>query len=186
MASQDSSVPVTTADHEKGGHVATKSRFTWPIIVLRYLAFGATLSAFVVMITNKQTVNFFGAPGNKLSSKYYYSDAFLWFLIANGIGLGYTLLTAILSTFIHSPKLARSLLMLDLIVTYIILSGAAAATAVAYIGKHGIKEAFWPEICNTFERYCHHVLGALVASFLGWLSLTLVTIFSAHERFRRY
>jgi uncharacterized protein (TIGR01569 family) len=181
MATHDSSVPV---DNEKayanqGAAGPTKKQKSLEL-VFRLLTVVFTLLAFVVMITNIQSKRLF--PTYKLWAKYYYSDAFMWFVVANGIAFVYTLISLFVSVVNQSPKVARIIVLLDLLVAYIIISGASAATAIAYIGKNGLSQSEWLPICNTFHRYCAHVLGALVASFLGWLNLTYVVIMGLHRK----
>ncbi|KAG6557181.1 hypothetical protein Mapa_001108 [Marchantia paleacea] len=167
---------LSASEGDKGfrhGVAPAKSNSHSIVAFLRLLAFATTLSAFVTMITNKQKITI--GPFSKWS-KWHYSDAFMWFVVANCIAFVYALFAAILGLISHSPMLVKHLVILDLIVSYVLFSAASAATAVAYIGKHGIPEADWTAICGLFERYCHHVAGALVASFLGWLFLTIAVL----------
>ncbi|CAM6127395.1 unnamed protein product [Calypogeia fissa] len=179
MATRDSTVPV---DAEKGYNAqGPTAKLRLIDVVLRFLTFACTLAAFVVMISNLQSVRPF--PGVKIWAKYHYSDAFMWFVVANGIAFSYALLTLLFMSFNKSPKIARGILILDLLVAYMILSAASAATAVAYIGKNGLSQTRWSPICGTFHRYCDHVLGSLVACFLGWLNLTIIIIVGLHQRY---
>ncbi|BBN05855.1 hypothetical protein MPTK1_3g16500 [Marchantia polymorpha subsp. ruderalis] len=164
---------LSASEGDKGfrnGAAPAKSKSHSTIALLRLLAFAATLSAFVTMITNKQKITI--GPFTRWS-KWHYSDAFMWFVVANCIAFIYLLFAAILGLISHSPMLVKHLVILDLIVSYMLFSAASAATAVAYIGKNGISQPGWTAICGVFERYCHHVAGALVACFLGWLFLTI-------------
>ncbi|KAL3693309.1 hypothetical protein R1sor_006960 [Riccia sorocarpa] len=164
-------------DAERGakpGALSARHGTSPAITVLRLLTFAATLSAFVTMITNKERKLVFGLVPRW--SKYHYSKAFLWFVIGNGIAFGYALLATIVGAVVKSPSVTRHLVILDLLVLNIIMAAAAAATAVAYLGKNGLPEAGWGEICSVYERYCHHILGALVASYLGWLFLLIAVL----------
>ncbi|KAL2634515.1 hypothetical protein R1flu_005994 [Riccia fluitans] len=169
-------------DTEKGtkqGAMATQHGSGTAVTVLRLLTFAAALSAFVTMITNKERKLAYGILLKW--SKYNYSDAFVWFVIGNGIAFVYALVAAILGAVSKSPMVTKHLVILDLLVVNILMASAAAATAVAYIGKNGLEEAGWTEICSIFDRYCHHILGALIACYLGWLFL-LVAVFLGMRR----
>jgi uncharacterized protein (TIGR01569 family) len=69
------------------------------------------------------------------------------------------------------------------LVAFMIMSGASAGTAIAYLGKNGLSQAQWNPLCGTFHRYCAQVLGALVASYLGWLYLTIIIILGLHRTY---
>lgn len=182
MATHDSSLPV---DNEKayntdGVNAGPSKKLKTLDLVLRFLTFAFTLVAFVVMISNLQSKRPF--PTFKVWAKYHYSNAFTWFVVANGIAFSYALVTLILSAFNRSPKIANIVLLLDLLVAYMIISGASAATAIAYIGKNGLSQTRWLPICNTFHRYCAHVVMALAASFIGWVLLTNIIIIGLHRK----
>lgn len=148
--------------------------------VVRLLAIAATLSAAIVMGFNEQTISIFGVA---VEAKYYYSPAFTFFVVANGVGALYGLLSltfcfcckAKASKF-HGSKL---LFFFDFVMTLLVISGASAATAIAYVGKKGNSHSGWVPICDQFGKFCDHVAGALLASFLGTLMFMIVTIMSA-------
>lgn len=57
-----------------------------------------------------------------------------------------------------------------------LISAAAAALAVAWIGKHGQSTANWSATCGTVSKFCDYIQGAIIASFCGWVFLALSTL----------
>ena len=57
-----------------------------------------------------------------------------------------------------------------------LISAAAAALAVAWIGKHGQSTAGWSATCGTVDKFCNYIQGAIIASFCGWVFLALSTL----------
>lgn len=148
--------------------------------VVRLLGIAATLSAAVVMGLNNQTISIFGLS---LKAKYHYTPAFTFFVIANAIAAVYGLisLTFCLCLKAKAPKVygPKMLFFFDFLMTLLIMSGFSAASSVAYIGKKGNSHSGWVAICHQFGKFCNHVAGALLASFLGTIMFMIFTIMSA-------
>ncbi|GAV70422.1 DUF588 domain-containing protein [Cephalotus follicularis] len=142
-------------------------------LVLRFMAFGATLAATIVMATSHQTVDVFATI---FSAKYTVSPAFKYFVIANAIVSAYGLLVPFIPA---ESKLWRSVFALDMVFTMLLISSFSAALAIAYVGKKGNAQAGWFAICGQVPVFCDHVTGALIASVIGfiiYMSLLLHTI----------
>lgn len=148
--------------------------------LFRLLAIAATLSAAIVMGLNKQTISIFGVS---VKAKYHYSPAFTFFVVANGIGALYGLLSLTFCLFCkakaqksYGPKV---LFLFDFVITALVISGLSAASAIAYVGKKGNSHSGWLAICDQFGKFCDHVTGSLIASLFGTLMFMFFTIMSA-------
>lgn len=184
------------------GANSSQSSFFVVDLILRLLAIGATLAAAIVMGTNKQTVMIplpLGPGGATvfapLHAKYHYSPAFIFFVIANAIACGYTVLSLIPS--VTGKLAARSgsyprmsafhLAVADMVMVALVMAGASAAAAIAYVGYKGNSHTQWLKICNNFDRFCHHTAGAIVTSFVAviiFMILTMMSIYSIYKRAR--
>jgi len=168
--------------------------------ILRLLAIGATLAAAIVMGTNKQTVAVplpLGPGGASvlapLSAKYHYSPAFIFFVVANAIACGYTVLSLIPSVAgklaarsgAHAPASAFLLAVADLVMVALVMAGASAAAAIAYVGYKGNSHTQWLKICDNFDRFCHHTAGAIASSFVGVIILLILTVISIYSIYKR-
>lgn len=191
----------TAANKARGDGVSPPQSSLFMVdLILRLLAIGATISAAIVMGTNKQTGSFPVAlgPGGvpilaRLSAKYHYSPAFIYFVVVNAVACGYTALSLIPS--VAGKLAARSgaypntsaflLAVSDLVMVALVSSGASAAAAIAYVGLKGNHHTQWLKICNKFDRFCDHTAGAIVISFVGDLIFMVLTIMSIYSMYRR-
>ena len=57
--------------------------------------------------------------------------------------------------------------MVGQVMVSVVASGAAAAAAMAELGKNGNLHARWNPICNRFDAFCCRGGVALIASFIG-------------------
>ncbi|GLJ46949.1 hypothetical protein SUGI_0990760 [Cryptomeria japonica] len=178
---QESKPSVQSVDGEM---VAKKSSSSsngvmWFIeLVIRVLALGGTLAAAIVVGRDKQTVNVFGVA---LKAKYTYSAAFVFFVVANAIACVYVFLSLPFALLKPKSHVAIKFVVffLDLVMVALVMAGASAATAIAYVGHKGNSHTKWSAICNPFDRFCDHIGGALVASFISFILFMLLTIISA-------
>ncbi|KAF8411156.1 hypothetical protein HHK36_003699 [Tetracentron sinense] len=143
-------------------------------LLIRLLAFGATLSATIVMATSHETTSVFN-----LSFKVKYTDtpSFKYFVIANAIGSVYGLLVFFLPA---ESLLWRLVVALDVVFTMLLTSSISAALAIAYVGKKGNSHAGWLPICGQVPDYCDHVTGALVSGFTGVIIYMGLLLYSIH------
>ncbi|XP_034916625.1 CASP-like protein 1C3 isoform X2 [Populus alba] len=135
-------------------------------LLLRLIAFGATLAAVIIMATSREKGSFFALS---YEAKYSDTPAFKYFVIANAIVTVYGFLALFVPS--ESP-LWRLVLALDLVFTMLLISSISAALAVAQVGKKGNSSAGWLPVCGQVTKYCNQVTGALVAGYqvLGFSS----------------
>ncbi|KAF3777986.1 CASP-like protein 1B1 [Nymphaea thermarum] len=157
-------------------------------VFLRFLAFAATLAAALVMGVNKQTIPMVVGLGNakpiygNVTAKFHQTPAFMFFVIANAVAAGYSLVTFILSLgkmvgCFHAP-ISLLLAIGDLVMVALVSAGGGAAASVARLAKSGDQRAHWDKICDKFDAYCRHGGGALIASFLGVFFLMNLNVLS--------
>ncbi|KAH7533333.1 CASP-like protein 1C1 [Ziziphus jujuba] len=144
-------------------------------LVLRFMAFGATLSAAIVMATSREKASFF-----TLSYEAKYSDlpAFKYFVIANAVVTVYGFLVLFLPP---ESMLWRLVVALDTVFTMLLSSSISAAFAVAQVGKNGNSYAGWLPICGQVPKYCDQVKGALIAGFIGLILYALLLLYAIHS-----
>ncbi|KAJ4729815.1 CASP-like protein [Melia azedarach] len=143
-------------------------------LLLRLIAFGATLSATIVMATSHETASFFAVS---FEAKYTDMPAFKFFVVANAIVSIYGFLVLFLPS---DSLLWRLVVALDMVFTMLITSSISAALAVAQVGKGGNSSAGWLPVCRQVPKYCDRVTGALAAGFIGVLIYLLLLLYSIH------
>lgn len=82
-------------------------------------------------------------------------------------------------------KLAKAIIILDLIMVAVLASANGAAAAVGYLGHEGNKHVRWNKVCNIFGRFCNLVIVAVGVSLLGSLSyifLIVLAVLSVHKK----
>lgn len=166
----------------------TKTKNDWILLSLRVVAFFATAAATLVMALNKQTKSFvIGTVGNTpltatLSAKFNQTPAFVFFVIANGNASLHNLVMIALD--ILGPQydykgLRLALIaILDMLTMALASAGDGAATFMSALGRNGNSHARWDKICDKFESYCNRGGGALIASFIGFILLLIITVMS--------
>lgn len=60
-----------------------------------------------------------------------------------------------------------------------IVIGSSAATAIAYVGRHGNSHAGWMQICDHFGKFCNKVMASLLVSYAAAIIFTALTIWSS-------
>ncbi|KAK7281434.1 hypothetical protein RIF29_09422 [Crotalaria pallida] len=163
----------------------TKPRKDWVLLSLRVIAFLATASATIVMATNRQTKSLVVATIGStpitatLTAKFNQSPAFVFFVIANGNASLHNLVMIAVDIFgpQYDYKGLRLALIaiLDMMVMALVSAGDGAATFISELGRNGNTHARWNKICDKFETYCRQGGGALIASFVGFILLLIIT-----------
>ncbi|RWR85801.1 CASP-like protein 1B1 [Cinnamomum micranthum f. kanehirae] len=173
-----------------------KAKFpVWPfIMVLRVLAFCATVTATVVMALDKQTNTIVVATvGNTpiigtFSAKFQQTPAFVFFVIANAIASLYNLsLLLVVGWFgekLYTKGFGLLITVSDMVMVGLVASGAAGAAFMAELGKNGNSEARWTKICDKFDSFCDHAEDALIASFTGIGLLMALNVLSTIKLYR--
>ncbi|XP_057751988.1 CASP-like protein 1C1 [Arachis stenosperma] len=144
-------------------------------LLLRFLAFGATLSAVIVMATSheKASVLVF-----QFEAKYTNTPAFKYFVIANSLVTVYGFLVLFLPP---ESFLWRLAVATDLVFTMLLVSSISAALAIAQVGKKGNSHAAWLPICNSVPKFCNQVTGALVAGAIAVIIYMILLLNSIHR-----
>ncbi|XP_008231051.1 PREDICTED: CASP-like protein 1F2 [Prunus mume] len=152
---------------------------------LRISAIVFTLIAISVIVTNTQSVIVFGF---KFEAHYTYSTAFRFLVGANAVVCAFSALSLIfLSLFLSRsvPQQQRQfknyffLLVHDVVMMVLIISGCAAATAIGYVGRYGEKKMTWQPTCGYVSKYCDRMSISLAFSYLAFFAYLLLTFTSA-------
>ncbi|KAL5839562.1 hypothetical protein ACOSQ3_012254 [Xanthoceras sorbifolium] len=143
------------------------------IILLRLLALGATVAAIAVMVTSHDSTVVLNLT---FSAKYSNDPVFKYFVVAEAIAGGYSLL--VLFLFSKQSKLWRLIIILDVVVTALLISSISAALAIAHVGKKGNSHAGWLPICGQVPKFCDHVTGSLIAGFAAAIIYLLLLLSS--------
>ncbi|XP_051128902.1 CASP-like protein 1C2 [Andrographis paniculata] len=146
-----------------------------PLFVLRFLALSATVCAIVVMVTSHDSATVLNM---KFEAKYSNTPAFKYFIVINAISSGYTLIVLF---FQSKTSCGRYILVLDLIITLLLDSSISACLAIGQVGKNGNSHAGWLPICDQVPKFCDHVGGALIATFVATIVYFLILLYSLHN-----
>ncbi|KAH7657831.1 Casparian strip membrane protein [Dioscorea alata] len=142
----------------------------------RALAAIATLTAALLMGLTQHTVDF-GVIS--MHASYKSSIAFEFFMYGNAIASGYSLLSLLLMAFSGNNFFMH---MLDM-VSYMAMGGvmgiATGAAAIGYVGKYGNNKIGWGQVCPYLGNYCNKMMYSFGASYLGFILLFIVSLFSA-------
>ncbi|XP_061342490.1 CASP-like protein 1C3 [Gastrolobium bilobum] len=143
-------------------------------ILLRFLAFGATLSAVIVMVTSHERTSFLTLS---FEAKYTDSPAFKYFVVANSVVTVYGFFVLLLP---EESLLWRLVVAMDLVFTMLLISSISAALAIAQVAKKGNTAAVWLPICDSVPKFCNQMLGALVAGFGAVIIYMILLLHSIH------
>ncbi|OAY67564.1 CASP-like protein BLE3 [Ananas comosus] len=138
------------------------------VFLLRLFAAAATLVAAVVMATSHETTSYFGFT---MEAKFQYTSSFVFFVIANAIASGYSLLVLLIPS---TSSFSRLVIATDVIIGMLLTSAVAATGALSELGKNGNQHAGWLPICGQIHEFCNHVMGALICAFVGLLIYLLI------------
>ncbi|KAA8530070.1 hypothetical protein F0562_004779 [Nyssa sinensis] len=151
-------------------------------VMLRLLAIVFTSAAISVMITSGQTLTMFGIS---FSARYSYSSAFRFTVGADVVVCCLSLLSLILLHFLSRPNSNPSnffyLFLHDMVMTVLMISGCAAATAIGYVGRYGQSQTGWMAICDRLGKFCYRVTLSVVFSYLAFFCCFALTIMSAYK-----
>lgn len=153
--------------------------------ILRILAFLLSAASIAVMVTNSQTVTIFSF---QFEAHYYYSSSLKFFVAANAIVCGFSLLTLIIGLLLlrrpgslQRPYSFFSLILHDIVMTVLIISACAAATAVGYVGQYGESHVGWLAICDRVPKFCKRNMVSLFLSYLAFFAYLGLTILMAYK-----
>ncbi|KAK9131773.1 hypothetical protein Scep_011301 [Stephania cephalantha] len=151
--------------------IITKTVFT---VLLRLLALGASLAATIVTVTNHQTIYILNFS---FDAKYSYAPAFVFYMIANAIVAGYSLVVLFIP---KGCKLWSLILALDVVMAMLLSSSISAAGAIGYVAKKGNSHIGWVAICEQFSKFCNHGTGAIAAGVFGAIIYLVIVLKSIH------
>ncbi|XP_028771391.1 CASP-like protein 1F2 [Neltuma alba] len=153
--------------------------------ILRLLAILLSGASIAVMVTNSQTVTIFSF---QYEAHYYYSSSLKFLVAANGIVCGFSLLTLIMSLLLlrrqgslQRPYAFFFLILHDIFLTVLIISGCAAATAIGYVGQYGESHVGWQAICDRVPKFCKRNMVSLFLSYLAFFAYLGLTILMAYK-----
>ncbi|KAA8548273.1 hypothetical protein F0562_004466 [Nyssa sinensis] len=159
-----------------------KRGFVTTQIILRVLAIVFTSAAIGVMVTSGQTVMMFGIP---LTANYTFSSAFRYLVAANSVVCAISLLSLILVHFLSRPNSNPDnyfyLFLLDMVITVLMMSGCAAATAIGLVGLYGQNQMGWVAISDRVGKFCDRVTLSIAFSYVAFVGYSILTIMSAHK-----
>ncbi|XP_050290769.1 CASP-like protein 1C1 [Quercus robur] len=151
----------------------TKTRRIFTLL-LRLLALGATLAATIIMVTSHDSAEVLNLT---FEAKYSNESTFKYFVIAEAVASGYSLIVL----FISSKSLLRHLVMiLDVVITMLLSSSVSAAMAIAHVGKKGNSHTGWLPICGQVHKFCNQVTGALIAGFIAAIIYLVLLLYTLH------
>ncbi|KAM3700303.1 hypothetical protein ACB098_05G086600 [Castanea mollissima] len=143
-------------------------------LLLRLLALGATLAATIIMLTSHDSAEVLNLT---FQAKYSDDTTFKYFVIAEAVASGYSLIVL----FVSSKGLLRHLVMiLDVVITTLLSSSVSAALAIAHVGKKGNSHAGWLPICGQVHKFCNQVTAALIAAFIAATIYLVLLLYTLH------
>ncbi|KAE9588862.1 hypothetical protein Lal_00012690 [Lupinus albus] len=151
--------------------------------ILRILVIVFSAVSIAVMVTNNQIVVIFTIP---FEAHFYYSSSLKFLVAANGVICVFSVFTLIINFLLRSQVPHRKhyfffLFVLDIVMTVLLISGCAAATAIGYVGQFGEKHVGWLPICNHVGKFCKTNMVSLFFSYLAFFSNFGLTILIAYN-----
>ncbi|EOY02898.1 hypothetical protein QUC31_017941 [Theobroma cacao] len=164
------------------GSNTSKTSFFMAQIMLRVFAAAFTVAAICVMVTSSQSIILLGFS---IRAQYSYSSAMRFLLVTDAVVCAFSALSLILVC-----RLSRSgsylkscfyLLMHDMVIMVLAVSGCAAATAVGYVSRYGEEKMGWMAICDRVGKFCNQMMIALVFSYLAFFSYFALAVMSSNK-----
>ncbi|KAL1806636.1 hypothetical protein ACET3Z_029704 [Daucus carota] len=182
-------------EKERARGVGTKRKVRYTDLFIRLVALLLSLAAAIILGLDKQSkvvpitlVSTLPPIKVPVTAKYHYLSAFTYFVVANAVACSYGAVTLILTVATRGSKtgkLAKAIIILDLIMVAVLASANGAAAAVGYLGHEGNKHVRWNKVCNIFGRFCNLVIVAVGVSLLGsllYIFLVVLAVLSVHKK----
>lgn len=155
-------------------------------IILRTLVVASTMTAVVVTVTSHQSVSIFGLV---LEASYKYSSAMRFQVGANVVVCSFCFFVWVIMVRRLTMRTKQEwkplsyfmLLVHDLVVMTLCVSGCAASSTVGYLAKYGQKQGGWTPFCNYVNSFCNRQALALGFSYLAFLSLFFLSLMAAYK-----
>ncbi|KAH7431575.1 hypothetical protein KP509_08G055900 [Ceratopteris richardii] len=160
-------------------------------LAIRGIALVSSLAALIFLATDRQTRSF-SVYTSVIVQQAAYSDmkALVYSVVTLGIAAVHSAVQILRCLFVASSMkitpsstFAWTIFLLDQIMTYLILSSAAAAAQAAWLSEQGSDAFSWPKVCYLFEKFCKQVGAGIVALFLAFISLASISAISAFNVF---
>ncbi|GAA0152148.1 dehydrogenase [Lithospermum erythrorhizon] len=167
-------------------------------VVLRFLLFAAAVISVLVMVTSNEKKTFsVPLPTNPITltevtrtSKWRYSPAFVYFVVALSVAGIYSIITfllALLALMKRSmpTKLLSHIIIMDVLLLGIVSAATGTAGAVGYLGLKGNTHTSWAKICNRYHKFCRHIGGSIVVSLIASVILVFLVLLNIYALSKR-
>lgn len=124
----------------------------------------------------------------QLTIKSTQSSSFVYFIVANVFVCVYSAVVVVLTltgSTSSSTSFELPLAIGDLFAVGFLLTSNAAAMAVEVVAQNGISHYGWDKFCNIADKFCGHVIAAIVFSSLAAVAcaaLLVVSIVTIHRK----
>ncbi|XP_076933642.1 CASP-like protein 1F2 [Bidens hawaiensis] len=156
-------------------------------VVLRVLAHGFAATSVVTILTSNQEIYMLDRiPIAK--AHYNYSSALRYKLVIDALVSVFSLLSSILvykkSRSSHTEPRSSfyfNLLIHDVVMMTLVISGCAAATGVGFVALKGIEKPgiSWAPICHLARKFCFMGTLSIAFSYAAFASIIILTFISA-------
>lgn len=155
-------------------------------LTLRAFVVAFSLAAIIITVTAKQTVN---VGMLTFKARYTYSSAIRFQLGANAVVCALSFLSMLLFIlplgFTHPQSDPAPnyfyLLLHDMVLTMLVISGCAAGSTVGYLAKYGQDQGSWIALCRYLDQFCNQLQVALAFAYLAFFCMFLLTIVAASK-----
>ncbi|KAL3526210.1 hypothetical protein ACH5RR_014582 [Cinchona calisaya] len=172
-------VPSKMDEEGQGGRGGSPKALLITQLTLRILVVALTLAAIIITITAKQTVNV-GILSFK--ARYQYSSATRFQVGANAVVCAFSFMSVLLLPCLSDPGnyyYCFYLLLHDMVMTMLMISGCAAASTVGYLAKNGQKQGGWIALCKYLDKFCDRLELALALAYLAFFCMFVLTVMAA-------
>ncbi|KAI5064069.1 hypothetical protein GOP47_0020739 [Adiantum capillus-veneris] len=162
-------------------------------LTLRCVAVIASVSALVFLVTDKQTRSFTIYTSTVIQEAVF-SDmkALVSACITLGIVAFYSVLQIVRclcgpssTSITPSSATAWTIFLLDQVMTYLILSAAAASAQSAWFSEQGNEGFKWMKVCYLYKKFCMQVGTGIIGSFVTSVAMVFISAISAFNLFAR-
>ncbi|KAI3796148.1 hypothetical protein L1987_38813 [Smallanthus sonchifolius] len=154
---------------------------------LRILANGFATTSVVTILASNQEIYMMNHIAIA-KAHYSYSSALRYKLIVDAVGSVFSLLSSILvykkTKSSHTEPQTSfyfNLLIVDMVMMTLTISGCAAATGVGFVALNGIEEPgiSWLPICHLAGKFCRMATLSIAFSYAAFACMTALTFLSA-------
>ncbi|KAK8947353.1 hypothetical protein KSP39_PZI007457 [Platanthera zijinensis] len=149
--------------------------------ILRLISIVLTLVATIVMGVAKETVLVEVTADYTLEgqAKSTYNSSYVYFIIVNTLACVYSAVSGGVS-FVNqnSSGMEVPLSISDILITVLLFTGNASATAIHIVAEKGNGHFGWAKICNLTSKFCDHVTAAIVLSTVAAVAYALILVLS--------